>query len=337
MSSHCSANTAPADAEVAISVVVPVYGCPSALPELHRRLTQTLAELVDTYEIILVDDRCPMGSWEGVKSLAQADSHVVGVHLARNSGQSCAITAGLDLARGSWAVVMDCDCQDPPEDIPILYHKATEGYDVVFARRVGRKDSRLTLGLSHAFYRTFSFLVEAKIDPTIGNFSIASRRAYKAYTSMREHGRDYSLFMTWIGFEQATVDIVPEERFEGKSSYTFGKKIALATETITTHSTKPLLLSVQLGFLISLAAFFVLVWLVINSLVSSDIPMGWPSTVASIFLMGGLTISAIGMVGIYVANTFVESRNRPLYLVQDVVRSDEANEDANESGQPCPW
>lgn len=311
------------NARIDISVVVPVYGCPGALPELHRRLTDALAGIVgDAYEIILVDDRCPKGSWEVLRPIAESDPHVVGIHLARNFGQARAITAGLDQARGDWAIVMDCDCQDPPEAIPELWAKAQEGFDVVFARRMERKDSRLTLALSHAYYRVFSNLAETTIDPSVGNFSIVSRRALDAYLSMREQGRDYSLFITWLGFEQAYVDIEAEERFEGKSSYTFAKKMSLAIETITSHSVKPLMLAVKLGFFMSALAFLVLVTLVIHHFVDSNVPMGWPSTVASVFLVGGIMVAFIGVVGIYVGNTFAEARRRPLYIVQDEVRAD---------------
>ncbi len=306
-----------------ISVVVPVYGCPGALPELHRRLTDVLASLVPSYEIILVDDRCPQGSWSIVKQLAETDSHVVGVRLSRNFGQSRAITAGLDRARGAWSVVMDCDCQDPPEAIPQLYEKAQKGFDIVFARRVGRKDSRGTLALSRSFYRLYSHLAEADVDPDVGNFSIASRRAVDAYLSMREQGRDYSLFMAWVGFEQAFVDIHPEERFEGTSSYTFGRKVSLAIETITSHSVKPLTMAVKGGFTMAVIGLLVIIVLIIQHFVDPNVPMGWPSTMAAIVFVGGIIVSVMGVVGIYVGNTFNEAKHRPLYLVEDVVPSDE--------------
>jgi dolichol-phosphate mannosyltransferase len=311
------------ESQIDISVVVPVYGCPGALPELHRRLTATLGPLVRDYEIILVDDRCPMGSWAGVHELALSDPHVVGVRLARNFGQSRAITAGLDRARGAWTVVMDCDCQDPPEAIAQLYQKALEGYDVVFARRVGRKDSAVTLALSRTYYRVFSYLAETTIDPTIGNYSIVSSRARDAYLAMREQGRDYSLFMTWVGFEQATVDIDPEARFEGESSYSFGKKVALAVETITSHSTKPLMMAVRGGFAMSLLGFVILIWLVVRHFIDPNVSMGWPSIIASIFFVGGIVVSVMGVVGIYVGNPFIEAKHRPLYLIEDVVGSSE--------------
>ena len=308
---------------VEISVVVPVYGCPGALPELHRRLTDALAGMGVSYEIVLVDDRCPKGSWGVVHQLAHDDAHVVAMRLSRNFGQACAITAGLDQAKGEWAVVMDCDCQDPPEFIPTLYAKALEGFDVVFARRVDRKDSRSTLAFSHAFYRMYSRLAETEVDPTIGNYSIASRRAIDAYLSMREQGRDYSLFMTWVGFEQATVDIEAEERFEGKSSYTFGKKVSLAIESITTHSTKPLTLAVKFGFAMAAAALIAIIVLIVHSLIDPNVPMGWPSTIAAIVFVGGIIVSVMGVVGIYVGNTFAEAKHRPLYLVEEVVVSDD--------------
>lgn len=314
--------------QVDISVVVPVYGCPGALPELHRRLTSVLSSLVASYEIILVDDRCPKGSWAGVHELATTDPHVMGIRLARNFGQARAITAGLDQACGDWAVVMDCDCQDPPEEIARLYAKAQEGYDVVFARRVNRKDSGLTLALSRAFYRVFSYLAQTEVDPTIGNYSIVSRRAYLAYLSMREQSRDYSLFMSWIGFEQTAIDIEPEERFEGESSYTFGKKVGLAIETITSHSTKPLSMAVQFGFAMSAVAFVMLIVLVVHHFLDTDVPVGWPSLIASVILVGGIIVAVVGMVGIYVGNTFVEARDRPLYLIQEKVsKASEARHD----------
>lgn len=327
------------DGGVEISVVVPVYGCPEALDELHGRLTTTLSALVDSYEIILVDDRCPRGSWQVVARLAETDPHVVAVRFARNFGQARAITAGLDRARGAWAVVMDCDCQDPPEDIAQLYAKALEGYDIVYARRMGRKDSRLTLALSRAYYRVYSYLADTEVDPDIGNYSIASRRAYGAYVATREQGRDYSLFMQWVGFDQATVDIEPEARFAGTSSYTFGKKLALAIETITAHSTKPLTLAVRFGFVMVLLALVGLVGLVVKHFVDPDIPMGWPSTIATLFLVGGILVVVMGTVGIYVGNTFSESRRRPLYLVQDELRSDwsPAAEDAGAPGARGRW
>ena len=136
-----------------ISVVIPVYGCKAALPELHRRLCETLENMGKEFEIILVDDNCPQNSWESIREICAADRRVVGVHLARNFGQIRAITAGVEQATGEWVVVMDCDLQDRPETIPKLFEKAREGYDVVFVKRVGRKDNFITKLFSRMFYK----------------------------------------------------------------------------------------------------------------------------------------------------------------------------------------
>ena len=128
---------------VMISVVIPVYGCREALPELHRRLCESVGSITDAFEIILVDDNCPQNSWEEIEKICEQDRRVVGVRMSRNFGQIRAITAGLDYARGDYIVVMDCDLQDRPEGIIELYDKLQEGFDVVFASRVERKDTAI--------------------------------------------------------------------------------------------------------------------------------------------------------------------------------------------------
>ena len=207
-----------------ISVVIPVYGCRAALPVLCSRLTDTLMSLVSDYEIILVDDSCPQNSWESIEELCQKDKRIKGIHLSRNFGQASAITAGVDQSCGEWVVVMDCDLQDRPESIKQLYNKALEGYDVVFARRVSRKDSAVTLALSRAYYAVYSYLADTEVDPSIGNFSISKRNVIDYYCKMREHSRAYQLFIKWLGFRQTAVDLEADERYEGRSSYNLKKK-----------------------------------------------------------------------------------------------------------------
>ena len=310
-----------------ISVVVPVYGCREALPELHRRLTDALSSITDSYEIILVDDRCPQNSWEEIAHICHTDKHVLGIHFARNFGQAHAITAGLVESRGDWIVVMDCDLQDPPEAIPELYAKAHEGYDVVFARRNQRKDTLVVRALSRAFYRVYSYFADTVQDGDAATLSIASRRTIEAMLQLHEQGRDYVLTLSWIGFEQTSIDIVAGARYAGESSYTFRRKIDLAITSITTHSNKPLTFVVKTGFLIALISFLILLWLIVGYFIDPNLPIGWTSSIASIFLMGGLTIAVIGVVGIYVGYTFEESKRRPLYLIEDALNRHEPGSD----------
>lgn len=304
---------------VDISVVIPVYGCPGALPELHRRLVEALEGMDKTFEIILVDDHDPYNSWEGVEKLCAEDSRVVGVSLSRNFGQIRAITAGLDQARGDWVVVMDCDLQDRPEAIPLLYAKAQEGYDAVFAKRQDRKDTGLVKFLSKSFYKVYDFFTDGNFDSSIGNFSICRRQVISNYCKMREKNRAFTLFIRWLGFKQTAIEVPGDARFEGKSSYNFSRKIRMAFEFITSQSNKPLLFSVMAGFVIALIAFVVVLYLVIRSFVVGGTPAGWTSMIASIYLMGGLILMAVGICGVYIGNVFDEVKDRPLYVVREVL------------------
>lgn len=302
-----------------ISVVVPVYGCRKALPELCRRTSQAIKGMGFDYEIILVDDHCPQDSWEEIEHQCALDPHVVGVRLSRNFGQIRAITAGLELARGEWVVVMDCDLQDRPEAIPELYAKAQEGYDVVFARRVERKDTGITKLLSRAFYKVYEYFTDGDYDASLCNFSISKRIVIENYLRMPEHNRGYTMFIKWLGFRQTSIDIEGDERFEGKSSYNFSKKMHMAFELITAQSNKPLRFAINIGFFIAFLAFLYLLYVVITHLLGGETLAGWTSTIASIYLMGGLTLAAVGVVGIYVGNIFTEVKGRPLYVVAEIL------------------
>ena len=300
-----------------ISVVIPVYGCRAAIPELYDRLCKSIEKIVEDFEIILVDDCCPQNSWEEIEKVCQKDTRVVGLRLSRNFGQIKAITAGLDQSKGDWVVVMDCDLQDRPEAIGDLYKKAQEGYDVVFARRKDRKDTALTKFLSKFFYKIYDYFTDGNFDNAICNFSISKRIVIDSYCRMREQNRAYTLFIKWLGFKQTTIDADADARFEGKSSYNFRRKIKMAFEFITSQSNKPLLFSVKGGFVIALISFVYIISLIIRKLVIGNVDIGWTSVIASIYLIGGILLCAIGVVGIYVGNIFNEAKKRPLYIVAE--------------------
>ena len=296
-----------------ISVVIPVYGCRAALPELHRRLTDTLDRICESYEIILVDDHCPQNSWEEIDRICDSDSRVTGIKLSRNFGQIRAITAGLDQSIGEWVVVMDCDLQDRPENIEMLYKKALEGYDVVLGRRKERKDSFFKMAVSKLFYKIYDYFTDGRFDSAISNFSIANRKVIDAYCSMREQNRGYTLFLKWLGFDQVAIDLEADERFEGKSSYNLKRKLRFAFELITSQSNKPLVFAVKIGFIVSFLAFIYIIGLVVKYLMGGVV-VGWTTIVASIYLMGGLLLCTVGIVGIYVGNVFDETKKRPIYV-----------------------
>ena len=300
-----------------MSVVIPVYGCREALPELHKRLTCTLESITSDYEIILVNDNCPENSWEVIEDLCGQDPHVAGIELSRNFGQMKAIQAGLDYSTGEWVVVMDCDLQDRPEEIINLYNKAKEGYDIVFARRAVRKDGAFKKFLSNCFYGVYRKMTGLDYDGAICNFSIADRNAIDSYCSMREEHRDYSTYMFWIGFRRAVIDVEHNERYEGKSGYSLKKRFKLASEILTSQSDAILRFFVKLGFFMTFVAFLAIIGLVIYYL-TGNVNEGWTSIVATTVLVGGIIVMVVGVVGLYVGNTFMQSKNRPLYIIRQI-------------------
>ena len=306
-----------------ISVVVPVYGCPGAVLPLCERVAKTVKSIAEDYEIILVNDACPKNSWEQVKIACEKDKHVVGVELARNFGQIRAITAGLDLCDGDWVVVMDCDLQDRPEGIIDLYNKAQEGYDVVFARRKDRKDSKIVKFFSKAFYSVYDYFTDGKYDNSICNFSISRIDVIKTYCSMREQNRAFTLFLKWLGYKQTSIDVEADQRFEGKSSYNFKRKINMAMQFITSQSNKPLLFSVKIGLFFAVIAFALAVVKTVQFLVTGNVPSGWTSLFVSLYLLGGLILMALGIIGVYIGYIFDEVKHRPIYVVRMVLNKDD--------------
>ena len=308
-----------------ISVVIPVYGCRDALIELYKRLSSTLVQLTDDYEIIMVNDSCPQNSWEIIEELCRMDFHVKGIELSRNFGQMKAILAGLDYSTGDWIVVMDCDLQDSPEEIIRLYNKAQEGYDVVFARRKERKDNPIKVFLANLFYKIYEFSTNGIYDGAICNFSIAKRNVIENYCRMREQHRGYVMYIKWLGFRQAVIDVEHNERYAGKTGYTLKKRINMAIELLTSQSDNILKFFVGFGFSISLISFITLIALVIYHF-WSDVTIGWTSSIATTVLVGGIIVMVMGVVGIYVGNIFMQVKERPLYVVRQILNNEKKDD-----------
>ena len=300
-----------------ISVVIPVYGCSGCLKQLYNRLTSSLLSLTESYEIILVNDSSPDNSWEIIFQLAEADSKVKGVNLARNFGQHKAITAGLDYAHGDWVIVMDCDLQDQPEEIIKLYNKAQEGYDIVFGRRQERKDSYFKKLGSTLFYKIYDYFTESNIDNSIANFSIISSGVVKKLRSLREQNRSYPLFVNWVGYKRTEINIEHAHRKEGTSSYTFRKLFFLALDSIISQSNKPLMLFVGLGFFLSVLSLMYASWLFVRYFLYSIPVAGWTSVMVTVLFIGGLLFANLGILGLYIGKIFDETKNRPLYIIRD--------------------
>lgn len=298
-----------------ISIVIPVYKAEGCLHELYRRLRAAVEVITDDFEIILVEDCGGDRSWTIISELAQADPRVKGIQFSRNFGQHYGITAGLDLCNGDWVVVMDCDLQDQPEEIPRLYAKAQEGFEVVLARRGRRKDRLVKRLVSRLFYATLNYLADMRYDAEVGNFRIVSRKVITYYRQMRENLRFFGGLVDWMGFPTASISVDHAERYAGETSYSFAKLWKLGIETIIAYSDKPLRLAIRFGFLMSFAAFFFAVKIAVDALTVQSPVMGWSSLIVSVYFLGGLIISLLGIIGLYLGKTFDETKRRPLYVV----------------------
>jgi len=308
-----------------LSVVIPVYKAEHCLDELYLRLKAALESISPDFEIILVEDCGGDGSWQVIERLAAADPRVRGIQFSRNFGQHYGITAGLDHCRGDWVVVMDCDLQDRPEEIPRLYAKAQEGYDIVLARRGARHDPLLKRFTSWLFYKLFSYLADIEYDGQTGNFRIMSRKVAVNFLRMREQLRFFGGLVQWMGFPTASIEVEHAGRFEGSSTYTFAKLWKLATETIIAYSDKPLRLSVRFGFLMAFFAFFYGVYIIARAFIYGSAIPGWNSLIVSLYFIGGIIIAILGILGIYLGKTFDESKKRPLYIVRRVTFDEHAD------------
>ena len=293
-----------------------MYGASGCIDELYRRLVQALEKVVDEFEIIMVNDASPDDSWQKIVALGEQDSRLRGLNLSRNFGQHYAIVAGIDHAKGDWVVVMDCDLQHAPEDIERLCQKAGEGYDVVLCRRINRQDPLLKRAASKAFGFVYNYLSDVNLDDSVSTFSLITRRVADTMRNLRERNRSYVLLLIWIGFDTAYIDVEHSERFAGKSSYSFGKSLKLAIDSIASQSDRPLRISIKFGFMLSFLSLLYGVHLVFQHFFVGVGVAGWRSIIVSLFLIGGLLFTNIGVVGLYLGKVFEETKNRPLYAVK---------------------
>ncbi len=299
------------------SIIVPVYGCVDCLTTLCARLHQVMRTMTDRFEIILVDDRSPDQSWDSILHLQQQYPEVKGLRLSRNFGQQIAITAGLSAAKGDYAVVMDCDLQDPPEKIPELFAKLNEGYDLVLAQRTQRNHSRMRLLAAKTYFKLLSHLSGETVDGRNGSFSILSRKVIDAFLEFGERERHYLFILRWIGFNAGTIEIEHNTRHAGESAYSYRALMRHAIDGIFFQSTAFLTLIVKLGLLFAfsglvLAGVFIAQYFQIGS-----VP-GWTSLVVLLLVCTGVILLSLGVVGLYIGKIFDQAKARPLFLIDEV-------------------
>ena len=302
-----------------LSIVSPIYRGEKMLDELVRRIIDSVKDITDDYEIVLVNDCSPDNSWKKIVQLCHEHKKVKGVNLSRNFGQHYAITAGLSKTSGNWVVVMDCDLQDRPEEIPNLYAKTREGFDSVFAQRVERQDTFMKRLSSAAFYFVFSFLTDSKQDKSVANFGIYNRKVVNAILSMGDSIRYFPIMAQWVGFRKGYLPVQHAERQVGSSSYSFFKLMRLASDNMIGFSDKPLRLMLTFGFYVVIGSLLVALYYFVKWCLGLIVVDGFTTMVISLWLIAGILTMMLGITGLYIGKIFDRVKGRPVFIIGEAI------------------
>ncbi len=301
-----------------ISVVIPIYNEEKNIPLLFERLKASLQKTGQAFELIYINDGSKDQSILVLKKLAQEYTFVKYINFSRNFGHQIAVSAGLDMSRGSEVVIIDADGQDPPELIPELYEKMKEGYEMVYAKRRSRKgESILKIMTARWFYKTLARLTSINIPLDTGDFRIIHRKVVDQINKMPEKQKFLRGQMAWVGFRQTFLEYDRDERLSGDTGYTLRKMFRLAMDGITSFSNFPLRVATISGFVCALVGFFLIVYTLYSRYVWKDYEPGWSSLMITIVFIGGIQLIGIGIIGEYISRIYDNIRNRPLYIVDE--------------------
>lgn len=307
-----------------ISIVAPVFNESGSLPEFYRRASEAMNALGEPWELVLVDDGSRDGSSDIIRDLAEKDPHVRPVIFARNFGHQLAVTAGLDYSRGQAVVIIDSDCQDPPEVIPELIAKWREGYEVVFAVRAEREgESWFKLFTAKLFYRLIYRITDIDLPLDTGDFRLLDRQVVDVMNQMRERHRFLRGMSVWVGFRQTGVPYKRAARFAGETKYPLKKMVKFASDAITGFSYLPLQLATYLGFVSAGLAILAIPVVIALRLAGSQAFFGQASTLIAVLFLGGVQLISLGILGEYIGRIYDEAKGRPLYIVRQAPKEDE--------------
>lgn len=299
-----------------ISVVVPAYNEQTSVIECHARLTAVFAGIDVDYELLFVNDGSTDNTLSVLDSLRASDEHVSVVDLSRNFGKEIATTAGLDIANGDAIIVIDADLQDPPELIPAMIEEWRNGFDVVYATRTERRgESWLKKKTASSFYGLMRRMSQVQLPRDTGDFRLLSHRAVLALRQLREHHRFMKGLFTWIGYPQKAIYYQRDARFSGETKWNYWRLWNFALEGITSFTTAPLRISTYVGLTTAVGAFVYGIYMIIRTLAYGNPVAGYPSLIVVVLFLGGVQLTAIGVLGEYLGRIFNETKNRPLYFL----------------------
>lgn len=301
-----------------ISVIVPSFNEEKNVPLIYERLTSTLSQISDDYEIIFVNDCSKDSTLSVIKQISEKDSHVKYISFSRNFGHQIAVSAGLDLCKGEAVVIIDADLQDPPELILEMYEKYKEGYKVVYAKRKSREGEtwfkKITAKL---FYRFLSAMTSIEIPVDVGDFRLIDKVIVKHLRNMPEKSKYIRGQISWIGYKQTFVEYHRDARLYGKTNYPLKKMLRLAFDGITAFSDKPLKMASAIGIISAILSLLAIVYALISHFIFDSAVSGWTSLIISVLFIGGVQLITIGIIGEYIARINNDVRNRPLYIIEE--------------------
>jgi len=312
----------------AITVAVPLHNEETGLPELIRRVGLVLDQIPGgPHEMLFVDDGSSDRTMQLLEEFAGRDPRISVISLSRNFGHQAALTAALDHVSGDVTVVLDGDLQDPPETIPVLVEKFLEGYDVVYAQRLRRKEALWLRICFYLFYRLMSSLSDMNLPLDAGDFGLMSRRVVDQLRIMPEHDRYLRGMRSWVGFRQIGIPVERAERFAGQSKYGLLRYLKLASDAIFSFSVIPIRAAAGLGFLAVFLSALFSAYAVVAKFVFHQSPKGFTALLLLITFLSGVLLLFLGIVGEYVGRIYEEVKARPVYVIDKKIRASVARRD----------
>lgn len=302
-----------------ISILIPAYNEEAVLDKLMARLGNLANEVKDyDFEFFFVNDGSKDKTLEIIREFADKDPRVSYLNLSRNFGKEIGMIAGLDHVRGDATVIIDADLQDPPELIPEMIHLWEEGYDDVYAKRRSREgETQLKKFTSRMYYKTLQSVTRIPIQEDTGDFRLLDRRVVEALKQFRESQRNTKAMFSWVGFYKKEILYDRDPRAAGETKWNYLKLVELAIDGITSFTTAPLRIATYAGIVVSLGAFLYLFILVLRTLFFGVDLAGYASMMAVILFLGGVQLLSLGIIGEYVGRIFNETKQRPLYLIEE--------------------
>ncbi|GAA0486756.1 glycosyltransferase family 2 protein [Salinibacillus aidingensis] len=305
--------------EKLITVMVPAYNEEIVIKQFYSRINEVINGIRNyRFELLFVNDGSTDQTLEIIKQLRETDQRVSYVDLSRNFGKEVAMLAGFDYAKGDAVVIIDADLQDPPELIAEMIYYWEQGYDDVYAKRRDRQgESWLKKATSKAFYRLLKKTTTIPIQEDTGDFRLLDRRCINALRQIRESQRYTKGLFSWLGFKKKEILFTRDPRAAGETKWNYKKLMNLAIEGITSFTTYPLKLSSYLGFFISIGAFIYMFVIIFKTIFFGEPVSGYPSLMSVILFLGGIQLLSLGVIGEYLGRIFNETKQRPVYLVQE--------------------